>query len=153
VALPAPFPKILRVEGTLQNYCPPIPSAHLMIGLPLYMASAVFIRHTMNALYSNLDVALQKVVVKTPSSSHPSSSIDSNDSDATRHEPEVQKVKSGKRLSRDKSILIELCVTGTARVSGSPGEWEVYVPFAPTLPTLSDQIPVIPHTPSPLQQD
>lgn len=85
------------------------------------MASTVFIRHTLNALYSDLNVTLQKLIVNTPSSSHSPGTVDS--------EAESYKPKHGKRLSREKSILIKFCVTGNARVSGSAGEWEVYVQF------------------------
>lgn len=45
--LPAPFPKILHVEG-----------------LHLYTASSVFLRHTMNALYTDLHIELSRVRVQ-----------------------------------------------------------------------------------------
>ncbi|TFK34705.1 hypothetical protein BDQ12DRAFT_362618 [Crucibulum laeve] len=100
VKLPAPFPKVLHVEG-----------------LPMYTASSAFVRHTMNALYSDLQVVTTKVVVntspRTPStSSSPSSSSECSDS-------------KKRKLNRDKTLFIRLNVTGTARVSGSAGEWEV----------------------------
>ncbi|KAG5642939.1 hypothetical protein DXG03_001856 [Asterophora parasitica] len=97
VELPAPFPKTLHVEG-----------------MPLYLASAAFIRHTLNALYSDLSVDLRKVVVKTPRSStlHKSES---------QHKPLSQHRRGG----RDKSLVIGFGVTGMSRVSGARGEWEV----------------------------
>ncbi|KAG9219928.1 hypothetical protein CCMSSC00406_0009531 [Pleurotus cornucopiae] len=98
IALPAPFPKTLHVEG-----------------LPLYLSSAVFIRHTLNALYSDTQVILRKVVVQTPGSRkflvggeiENSTTLDSN------------------RRNREKSLFIGLTVNGVARVSGGLGEWNV----------------------------
>ncbi|KAF5381658.1 hypothetical protein D9615_005552 [Tricholomella constricta] len=97
VALPAPFPTTLHVEG-----------------LPLYLASAVFIRHTLNALYSDLSVDLRKVVVNTPRSSA-----------RTIASAEQKPPSQQKRRSRDKSLLVGFSVTGKSRVSGARGEWEV----------------------------
>ncbi|KAG9311291.1 hypothetical protein JVU11DRAFT_8379 [Chiua virens] len=48
VALPPPFPRTLSLEG-----------------LPLYMTSSVFVRHTMKTLYSDLRVEMRKVAVQT----------------------------------------------------------------------------------------
>ncbi|CAK5262243.1 unnamed protein product [Mycena citricolor] len=69
-------------------------------GMPMYLASAVFVRHTMHALYSDLRVVLNKVSVVAPPPS------------TTRH-------------SREKTLSIGLSATGVARVSGAAGEWEV----------------------------
>ncbi|KAJ7654771.1 hypothetical protein B0H17DRAFT_1099536 [Mycena rosella] len=79
--LPAPLPKTLHIEGW-----------------QMYLASSVFVRHALNALYADLAVALDKVAVApaTPTSK-----------------------------SRDKSLFVGLTATGRARVSGAPGEWEV----------------------------
>lgn len=44
--LPAPFPQTLALEG-----------------LHLYIASSIFVRHTLNALYTDLAVTLQRVRV------------------------------------------------------------------------------------------
>ncbi|KAG5651500.1 hypothetical protein H0H81_008472, partial [Sphagnurus paluster] len=90
--LPAPFPSTFHVEG-----------------LPLYLASAVFIRHTLNALYTDLSLDLQKLVVNTPRA--PISA--------------EQRGPNNRIRSRDKSLLLGFCVTGTSRVSGARGEWEV----------------------------
>ncbi|KAJ7083661.1 hypothetical protein B0H15DRAFT_850307 [Mycena belliarum] len=76
--LPAPLPRTLHVEG-----------------FSLYLASSVFVRHTLNALYADLAVALNKVALAAPPA------------------------------HREKSLFIGLTVTGVARVSGAPGEWEV----------------------------
>ncbi|KAG6828482.1 hypothetical protein H0H87_001839 [Tephrocybe sp. NHM501043] len=106
VALPPPFPTTLHVEG-----------------LPLYLASAVFIRHTFNALYTNLSVELRKVVVKTPRSHAPPS----------LHEERNTRPQKNRR-GREKSLIVAFCVTGTSRVSGAQGEWEVSstYSFSPT---------------------
>ncbi|GLB41188.1 hypothetical protein LshimejAT787_0904030 [Lyophyllum shimeji] len=100
VALPPPFPATLHIEG-----------------LPLYLASSVFIRHTLNALYSDLNVELRKVIVKTPRSK------ESVSGEVTFEEPKapLQEV----RRERDKRLLVGFCVTGKSRVSGARGQWEV----------------------------
>lgn len=54
IPLPAPFPKTLHVEG-----------------LHLYTASSVFLRHTMNALYTDLHVELSRVRVQGPGARPP----------------------------------------------------------------------------------
>ncbi|KAF8628990.1 hypothetical protein AX15_003602 [Amanita polypyramis BW_CC] len=56
VALPIPFPKTLSIEG-----------------LPLYIASSTFIRHTLKALYTDLRVEVNKFVVYNPNSGSPPS--------------------------------------------------------------------------------
>ncbi|KAJ7139038.1 hypothetical protein C8R44DRAFT_763730 [Mycena epipterygia] len=92
VALPAPFPKTLHIEG-----------------MPMYLASSVFVRHTLNALYSDLKVVLNKVSVHTPPSVGGESDLD----------------PKARRKIREKSLFVGLSATGIARVSGSAGEWEV----------------------------
>jgi hypothetical protein len=77
--------------------------------MPMYIASSVFVRHTLNALYSDLKVVLNKVSVTTP----PSPNNDSID------------ISGARRKSRDKSLFVGLTATGVARVSGGQGEWEV----------------------------
>ncbi|KAL0577550.1 hypothetical protein V5O48_004448 [Marasmius crinis-equi] len=99
--LPAPFPKTLKIEG-----------------LPLYIASSAFVRHTLNALYSDLQVTIHKVSVNTPKSGNPP-----YDADSPPQTPSMLQQTS--KLSREKSLFLGLRVTGTARVSGSLGEWEV----------------------------
>ncbi|KDR70132.1 hypothetical protein GALMADRAFT_76538 [Galerina marginata CBS 339.88] len=93
VALPPPFPKTLHAEG-----------------IQLYLASSSLIRHTMLALYSDLAVRNDKLVVNTPSTRSPSS------------DPPSRKKR---RISREKSVLLRQTVTGIARVSGKPGEWVI----------------------------
>ncbi|KIO11707.1 hypothetical protein M404DRAFT_40043, partial [Pisolithus tinctorius Marx 270] len=90
VALPSPFPRTLSIEG-----------------LPLYLASSVFIRHTMKTLYSDLRVELRKVVVQIPPLTPKSN--------AAGHS----------RSTREKSLFIGLTVLGTTRVSGGLGEWQI----------------------------
>ncbi|KAK0450403.1 uncharacterized protein EV420DRAFT_1563358 [Desarmillaria tabescens] len=92
VQLPSPFPQTLHVEG-----------------LPLYLASSAFVRHTLNALYSDLQLTLQKFSVDSPRATVPHS------------EP------SGEvRKSRDKHLTVLFRVNGIARVSGSEGVWDVH---------------------------
>lgn len=90
VALPSPFPRILSIEG-----------------LPLYLASSVFIRHTMKTLYSDLRVELRKVVVQSPPLTPKSNEAGHS------------------RSTREKNLFIGLTVLGTARVSGGLGEWQI----------------------------
>ncbi|KAK7062615.1 hypothetical protein VNI00_000103 [Paramarasmius palmivorus] len=104
VELPTPFPKTLHIEG-----------------LPLYIASSAFVRHTLNTLYSDLRVTLHKVVVNTPKSSprYPSANHSDGDSEDQPH------VSSKPKPNREKSLFIGLTVTGNSRVSRAVGEWEV----------------------------
>ncbi|KAK7468367.1 hypothetical protein VKT23_002883 [Stygiomarasmius scandens] len=109
--LPAPFPKTLTVEG-----------------IPLYLASSVFIRHTLNALYTDLHVTLHKVVVNTPKSKPGSlpPPVESETGDArTPEEAERDKLGLNQKGNREKSVFIGLRVIGTSRVSGADGQWEV----------------------------
>lgn len=64
-------------------------------GFPLYLASSVFVRHTMKAFYSDLQVELQKVV-------------------ATKPTP-----------LRERDLFIGVLIKGTMRVSGTKGQWVV----------------------------
>jgi len=74
-------------------------------GAPLYITSSSFVRHTLNALYSDLQVDLLKVrVLNVPSPSNTS---------------------VPRRQSREKSLCMRIGVTGLARVSGAKSEWEV----------------------------
>ena len=66
----------------------------------MYLASSVFVRHTLNALYADLKVTLNKVALDA------------------HGEP---------RKNREKSLFVGLTASGIARVSGAVGEWEVYV--------------------------
>jgi hypothetical protein len=90
------------------------------------MASSAFVRHTLNALYSDINIVLRKVVVNTPGSRKPMSlHTEALQSDRDHHTS-----KSSLKKNREKSLFIGLCVTGTGRVSGGRGEWEVYVFFS-----------------------
>ena len=76
------------------------------------MASSVFVRHTLNALYANPHVELRRVDVQTPLSK-------------THAHREISKAENRAGTQRDKSVFIGLCVRGIARVSRAPAEWEV----------------------------
>lgn len=67
IPLPAPFPKTLHVEG-----------------LHLYTASSVFLRHTMNALYTDLHIELSRVRVQGPGTRPPAKGADKIYSNRTR---------------------------------------------------------------------
>ncbi|KAJ3740126.1 hypothetical protein DFH05DRAFT_452163 [Lentinula detonsa] len=138
--LPHPFPEKLTLEGK-----------------PLYLASAVFIRHTLNTLYSNLHVSLIKVAVSVPRD-RASSGPDSNSESTPRLPPNpesdtglggVGTPSSGEDLhtensgyKREKSFYIALRVIGTSRVSGALGQWEVRSTY--TFSPLNAQI--VKHT-------
>ncbi|KAH9973662.1 hypothetical protein BGW80DRAFT_1171162, partial [Lactifluus volemus] len=85
MAVPAPLPQSFHVEGWL----------------PLYLASAMFVRHTLNALYADLGVELCTLrrwsPSRVPSQFHP----------------------------RELSISLGLLVFGRARVTGQLAEWQV----------------------------
>jgi hypothetical protein len=78
-------------------------------GLPLYLAAAAFIRHSLRALYTSLSVTLTRVRVEGASASS----------------------SPGKPLplasQREKRLVVYLKITGTSRVSGASAEWDVYV--------------------------
>ncbi|KAF9447463.1 hypothetical protein P691DRAFT_706734 [Macrolepiota fuliginosa MF-IS2] len=99
-ALPTPFPRTLHIEG-----------------LPLYLASASFMRHTMNALYTDLVVTMLKISLDTPPRAAPKK--DESGGSGLREGPQK------KRSLREKGLLMRFMVTGNSRVSGSAGEWEV----------------------------
>jgi len=99
-------------------------------GLPLYMASSVFIRHTLKTLYSNLHVELRRVYVQTPKSggsSGATSQVSGLDGDGVDRKEGKQGGEEDKKTTsrREKSLFVGLVVRGTARVSGVVGEWEV----------------------------
>ncbi|KAL4247652.1 hypothetical protein ABKN59_007653 [Abortiporus biennis] len=89
--LPSPLPNVLRIEG-----------------LHLYIASSIFVRHTMNAFYSDLKVELKRVRVHGPPSS-----------------PDDAGRTKSQRNSREKCLVMGLGVTGVGRVSGARAEWEI----------------------------
>ncbi|KAI0290935.1 hypothetical protein B0F90DRAFT_1671744 [Multifurca ochricompacta] len=91
-ALPAPLPRNFHVE------------AYYEAGLPLYLASAMFVRHTLNALYADLGVELCTLRRWSP--------------------PRV----SSSPHSRELNVSIGLLVSGQARVTGQLAEWRVTQP-------------------------
>ncbi|KAJ7489560.1 hypothetical protein FB451DRAFT_1349751 [Mycena latifolia] len=100
LALPAPLPKTktLHIEG-----------------LPMYLASSLFVRHALSALYADLAVALNKVAVHRGG---PGGGIPDPDAGGAG-------ARTGAGRTREKSLFIGLTATGVARVSGTPGQWEV----------------------------
>ncbi|RPD52718.1 hypothetical protein L226DRAFT_480340 [Lentinus tigrinus ALCF2SS1-7] len=105
---PPPFPRTLHVEG-----------------LPLYLASSSFVRHTLSALYTDLRVELQRVRVHGPRSSS-GLSPDGATPGADTPEEILQPQQQGKTRSlREKSLFIGLVVRGINRVSKAEGGWEV----------------------------
>jgi hypothetical protein len=105
VYTPEGFERTLHIEG---SFAISILRAQITIpkGAPLYIASSSFVRHTLNALYSDLAVELLKIrVLNSPSP-------------ANLNAPPS-------RRSRDKSLCMRIGVSGSARVSGAKSEWEV----------------------------
>ncbi|KAI0666363.1 hypothetical protein C8Q78DRAFT_1059110 [Trametes maxima] len=101
---PPPFPRTLHVEG-----------------LSLYLTSSVILRHTLNALYTDLQVELQRVRVHGPRSSSTSGlSASSPDPDAP-----LGLQQSRTRSIREKSLFVGLVVRGINRLSKAEGSWEV----------------------------
>ncbi|KAI0339348.1 hypothetical protein BDW22DRAFT_1361903 [Trametopsis cervina] len=94
VPLPAPLPKTLHTEG-----------------LHLYIASSIFVRHTLNALYTDLAVEIKRVRVTNGGPTQGSL--------LSLPQP------SPSRRQRDKSISFGLGVSGVGRVSGARTEWEI----------------------------
>ncbi|KAI8973168.1 hypothetical protein BD414DRAFT_397476, partial [Trametes punicea] len=118
---PPPFPRTLQIEG-----------------LPLYLASSVLLRHTLNALYTDLRVELQRVRVHGPRSSStsgldsPSSGPDPGSSPSDGPTDFQQQGKT--RSIREKSLFVGVVVRGINRVSKAEGGWEVNstYTFSPT---------------------
>ncbi|KAI5119547.1 hypothetical protein M0805_008533 [Coniferiporia weirii] len=105
ITLPALFPHVLSIEG-----------------LPLYVASSVFVRHTMNTLYTDLSVSKHKVYVR----SGPSSPTKGAPSPFPTTHPADDGV--GKTTAhREKAITISLLVSGMGRLglSAERAEWDV----------------------------
>lgn len=106
---PKGFERSLHIQG---EQTPPSPTKlgptnSTRLGAPLYITSSVFVRHTLNALYSDLQVDLLSVRTTLPPQSSP----------ATSPNP------LGK--ARERSLSMRIGVSGLARVSGAKSEWEV----------------------------
>jgi hypothetical protein len=82
----------------------------MMSGLPLYLASAAFVRHSLRALYTSLSVTLARVRVEGASKSGGA--------------PGRPAASLGRRERR---LSIVMKVTGVSRVSGAAAEWDVCV--------------------------
>ncbi|KAH9912228.1 uncharacterized protein B0H18DRAFT_890469 [Fomitopsis serialis] len=98
-ALPPPFPRTLTLEGSA-----------------LYLASSAFVRHTLNALYTDLTVRTTRVRVLGPGSSS------GGEQDPHGRAPRAPQKQ---RALREKSLFLGLSVSGVARVSGARGGWDV----------------------------
>ena len=111
MALPSLFPRHLHIDGTFRTL---YDFNHLFelikIGLPLYVASSFFLRHTMNALYTDLSVTTRKVEV---------------------HQPDKRKAgpssSRGECSGRQRSITLGHIVSGIGRLglSSDRAEWDV----------------------------
>ncbi|KAJ3478420.1 hypothetical protein NLI96_g9764 [Meripilus lineatus] len=112
IALPAPFPRILSVEG-----------------LHLYTGSTIFMRHTMNALYSDLrvDIRHARVLGARPPNGPVVPPFDGGGAVGSNS-------MNGQRSMREKSLFLGLGITGAGRVSKANVEWEVNCTytFSPT---------------------
>lgn len=93
--------------------------AQQLAGLPLYLGSSAFVRHTLNAIYTDLHVELRRVRVYGPRSS---SGWRASDSPASSLSPSRQEPT---RSTREKSLFLGLYVNGVNRVSKAEGGWEV----------------------------
>lgn len=118
VYTPKGFERTLHIQGEQTMPCSTriAPTGCVRSGAPLYITSSGFVRHSLNALYSNLRVDLVSVrTAPTPPSFSPPSSN-----------------QLGK--SRDRSLSMRMGVSGLARVSGAQSEWEVdcTYSFSPT---------------------
>jgi hypothetical protein len=74
----------------------------VLLGLSMYIASSVFVRHSLRALYTGLEVELQRVRVNAPASG-----------------------ASTQKRGREKSLVIGMKVKGLTRVSHAPSEWNM----------------------------
>lgn len=75
----------------------------------MYVASSGIIRHTMNALYSDLTVRVAKLVINSPPTLCSSTT------------------PGRRKINRDKSFRIRQIVVGNSRVTGKSSEWEMWV--------------------------
>ncbi|KAH9060509.1 hypothetical protein EDB87DRAFT_1614936 [Lactarius vividus] len=84
----------------------PLPQNLHVKGLPLYLASAMFVQHTLNAIYTDLGIELCMVKRRSPThiplQSHP----------------------------RELRVSIGLVVSGQARLTGQPTEWRVHSTYS-----------------------
>ncbi|KAF9070700.1 hypothetical protein BDP27DRAFT_1323269 [Rhodocollybia butyracea] len=105
------------------TYTPPTPLPHpfprrlVLEGKSFYLASSVFIRHTLNTLYSDLGVTITKVAVSVPKTVSKSAE--------EAHPTPQPSASRNSGYTREKSFYIALRVTGKSRVSGTVGQWEV----------------------------
>lgn len=91
----------IRLEYSPPSVLPVLPRTFWVEGLPMYIASSVFVRHTLKALHTSLAVELQRVRVNGGSS------------------------LSTSQKSREKNLSVAMKVTGIARVTGANSQWDV----------------------------
>ncbi|KAH9048053.1 hypothetical protein EDB84DRAFT_1434536 [Lactarius hengduanensis] len=84
----------------------PLPQNFHVKGLPLYLASAMFVQHTLNAIYTDLGIELCMV---------------------RRQSPPHMPLQSHPRELR---VSIGLVVSGQARLTGQPAEWRVHSTYS-----------------------
>ncbi|KAH9042431.1 hypothetical protein EDB85DRAFT_1885726 [Lactarius pseudohatsudake] len=104
-ALLAPLPQNFHVKG-LSTLSTPRRLAKCGAGLPLYLASAMFVQHTLNAIYTDLGIELCMV---------------------RRQSPPHMPLQSHPRELR---VSIGLVVSGQARLTGQPAEWRVHSTYS-----------------------
>ena len=133
VALPVPFPRVLSVEGQYLNLFDTryhhSTFFNSTTGLPLYVASSLFVRATLGTLYTDLNVNMHKIQVRTPTggTSTPSSPPSSK---PLQSPPAMSDERSEINWSRRQlSLMIGLLVSGKSRLalSEANAEWDVYV--------------------------
>jgi len=95
-------------------------------GLPLYVASSVFVRHTLNALYTDLTVTTHKVNVRNGGLSPPQ-----NESSFPGHS-QLKPNGDNRVYRREKAITIGILVSGMSRLGLSAGrtEWDVTATYS-----------------------
>ena len=98
-----------------------------MVGLPLYLATATFTRHTLAALYADLRLELRRADVHPRSAGLnlpplPGLAPPSPNPESERTEP------AGRG---ERKLAVTLAVTGRSRVTGAEARWDMYVPLPP----------------------
>lgn len=116
----------VRPPPFLSSYRQAAPTHRPRTGLPLYLASSAFVRHTLGALYTDLRVELERVRVHGPRSPGPRADADPQSPDDPPSGP-GRTPQSRTRSTREKSLFVGLTVHGTNRVSKADGGWQVCV--------------------------
>lgn len=125
IPLPAPFPKTLHVEG-----------------LHLYIASSVFLRHTLNAIYTDLHVDLRQARVQSMPSSPSSGTCAFMSICYLPLRADHSDQSSPRRAFREKAFVLGLTIRGVSRVGKAPAQWDVYVFSRRDLEATCAHVPV-----------